>query len=108
MRLRRTRRAAWVYAVHGGRVVAVGVATGALAGRPSALRADVRRLLAARATQAPRAFRPSPAQAAANGRLSGRTLAGASDPSVNAAFACSLQLRQPAPAPGRTSATPAS
>jgi len=96
--------------VHGGRVVAVGVATGALAGRPSALRADVRRLLAARATQAPRAFRPSPAQAAANGRLSGRTLAGASDPSVNAAlaFACSLQLRQPAPAPGRTSATPAS
>ena len=110
VRLRRTRRAAWVYAVHGGRVVAVGVATGALAGRLSALRADVRRLLAARATQAPRAFRPSPAQAAANGRLSGRTLAGASDPSVNAAlaFACSLQLRQPAPAPGRTSATPAS
>ncbi|HEY3187112.1 MAG TPA: hypothetical protein VGJ70_06540, partial [Solirubrobacteraceae bacterium] len=94
IRYRSTADGAWVFAVRGDRVRAVGAATAALTRRPSALRAAVRRLLAAKATQAPREFRPSEAQAAAGGRLTGRTLAGPSDPRLNATLAllCSLHV----------------
>jgi hypothetical protein len=82
----------WVFAVRNGRVRAVAVASAALAKRPKQLKAAMARLLAARASQAKRVFVPaSPAQAA----LSGKVLAGASDPRLNAAFAylCSAQLQ---------------
>ena len=51
--------------------------------------------LAARASQARRVFRPSAAQAATAGRVTGRALAGTSDPALNAAmaFLCGLQVQ---------------
>jgi hypothetical protein len=81
--------------VRHGRVRAVAVVSRALARRPKALRADVHRLLVTRATQAPRAFHPSAAQAATAGRVTGRALAGTSDPALNAAlaFLCGLQVQ---------------
>jgi microsomal dipeptidase-like Zn-dependent dipeptidase len=93
VRFRRTRRGAWVYAVRSGRVRAVAVASGDLARRPKALRAAMRLLLTARASAAPRAFVPSAAQASASGRLTGRSLAGTSDPRLNAALAMLCGLR---------------
>jgi hypothetical protein len=94
VRLRRTARSTWVYAVSGGRVRAVGVASNALAARPAQLRAAMHRLLAAKASRQKREFRPSAAQAATRGRLTGQTLAGTADPGLNSALAllCSLQL----------------
>jgi hypothetical protein len=88
-------RGASIVVVLRGRVRAVAVASRALAGRPRALRADVRRLLAARASQARRVFRPSAAQAATAGRVTGRALAGTSDPALNAAlaFLCGLEVQ---------------
>ncbi|MEA2444687.1 MAG: hypothetical protein QOJ12_1979, partial [Thermoleophilales bacterium] len=52
-------------------------------------------VLKAKATSAPRAFVPSQAQAALRGKLSGRALAGASDPRLNEALAllCGLQVQ---------------
>jgi microsomal dipeptidase-like Zn-dependent dipeptidase len=87
-------RGAWVYALRGGRVRAVGVASSALlAGRPAALRVAMRRVLSAKATSVARTFVPSAAQVAARGRVTGRTLAGTSDPRLNAALVmlCGLQ-----------------
>jgi hypothetical protein len=95
VRYRTTASGAWAYAVRRGRVTAVATASRALARRPQALRAAVERLAAAGATQARRAFVPSAsAAAAAAGPPAGRTLAGTSDPRLDAALAllCSLQL----------------
>jgi hypothetical protein len=99
---RPTRQGAWVYAVRSGRVSAVAVASRDLARQPAALRLAMRRLLAARASTLPRRFVPNPAQAGAAGRVTGKPLAGTSDPRLNAALTmlCSLQagggLRPPA------------
>jgi microsomal dipeptidase-like Zn-dependent dipeptidase len=99
LRVRGTRRGTLVFAVQRGRVRTVAVASRSLARRPPALRAALRRLQAATATRAPRAFRPSAAQAAAGGRPTGRTLAGTADPRLNAALAllCSLQMQGTSP-----------
>jgi microsomal dipeptidase-like Zn-dependent dipeptidase len=99
LRLRGTRRGTWVYAVQRGRVTAVAVASRSLARRPHALRAAVRRLQAATATQAPRAFHSNLVQAGAAGRPTGRTLAGTGNPRLNAALAllCSLQMQGASP-----------
>jgi hypothetical protein len=80
-------------------VTAVAVASRSLARRPHALRAALRRLKAATATPATRAFRPAAAQAAAGGRPTGQTLAGTADPRLNAALAllCSLQIQGASP-----------
>ncbi|HEX8086471.1 MAG TPA: Coagulation factor 5/8 type domain-containing protein [Solirubrobacteraceae bacterium] len=88
------RRGRFVYATRRGRVVAVGVATRSLARRPKALRAAVRLLVRARATQRRATFVPNP-QADANAE--GRALAATGDRRLNAALAylCSLQLQAP-------------
>jgi hypothetical protein len=80
-----------VFAVRRGRVRAVGVATRALARRPARLRAAMRRLRKARATQAARTFTPNPT--AGSARLTGTTLAGSSNPRLNRALAllCSVK-----------------
>jgi hypothetical protein len=95
LQVKRTRRGTFVFAVQRGRVTAVAVASRSLARRPHALRAAVRRLRAATATRAPRAFRPAAGQAAAAARPTGRTLAGTADPRLNAALAllCGLQMQ---------------
>jgi hypothetical protein len=92
--LRASRRSAWVYAVRNGTVRAVAVASAKLAKRPAALRRAVKRLLAARASQATPTFVPSAATARSAG-LTGNVLAGTSDPRLNAAFAylCSMQVQ---------------
>jgi hypothetical protein len=97
VRFRRTRRGAWAYAVRGGRVRAVAVASRRLARRPRALRDAVRLLVAAKASARARAFVPSEAQASA--RLTGKPLAGTSDPRLNAALMvlCSLQVQGTTP-----------
>lgn len=73
--------ATYAYAVRGGRVRAVAVATAALAGDPGKLRGAMRRLRAAKATNARPKFVPNQAPGAT--RLSGTNLAGASDPRLN-------------------------
>src|SRR4051794_24691261 len=80
IRFRRTARGAWVYAVRGGRVRAVGVAGRSLARHPGALRGAMLRVLAARASAARRTFVPSAATTGARGRITGKPLAGTSDP----------------------------
>ena len=84
-------RTNWVFAVRKGRVRAVAVASTALAKKPKQLRAAMRRLLAARASQTKHAFVPNTAAQAA---LSGKILAGTSDPKMNAALAylCMAQM----------------
>jgi hypothetical protein len=93
IRFRLTRRGALAYAVSGGRVVAVAVASRGLARQPAALRAAMRRLLRAKATSRPRSFVPSSAQAAATGAPTGKPLAGTYDPRLNAALTmlCGIQ-----------------
>jgi hypothetical protein len=95
-RVRRAGRVAYVAYASGGRVRAVGVATASLARHRAALRAAVGRLLRARATQASRAFVPSPAQAATAGRLTGHNLAGTGNPKLDAALVnlCRLQAQR--------------
>jgi hypothetical protein len=90
---RRTRTGAWVYAVRAGRVRAVAVATRGLARRPAALRIAMRRVLTAKASAGKRVFIPNPAQTGANARVTGKPLAGTSDPRLNAALImlCNLQ-----------------
>jgi hypothetical protein len=87
-------KARYVVYARGGRVRAVGVATRALARRPKMLRAAVARLLRARASQAARAFVPSAATAATQGRTTGVNLAGTGNPQLDAALVryCRLQL----------------
>jgi len=77
------------YEVRGGRVRAVGVATAKLARDRSALRTALRRVSAARATQAKATFVPNPEAATA---ATGRTLAGTGEPRTDAALTllCSL------------------
>jgi hypothetical protein len=84
----------WIYVTRAGTVRAVAVASPKLAGRPAALRQAVSRLLAARASQAKPVFQPNPALASSAG-VTGKVLAGVSDPRLNAAFAylCSLQMQ---------------
>ncbi|HEX2084613.1 MAG TPA: Coagulation factor 5/8 type domain-containing protein [Solirubrobacteraceae bacterium] len=93
VRVRRTRRGVWISVSKGRRIRAVAVATRALARRPKALRAAVRRLRRAKATQAPRVFEPSRAQE--ERRLEGRALAGTRNRRLDAALAllCSLQVQ---------------
>jgi hypothetical protein len=85
-------RTNWVFAVRKGRVRAVAVASPSLAKNPKQLRAATSRLLSARGSQAGRVFIPNSAAQAA---LSGKVLAGTSDPRLNAAFAllCSAQMQ---------------
>ncbi len=89
---KRTHRGAWVYFVRGGRVRAVAAASRSLARHPKALRADMRRLVAAKATSRKRKFIPSAATASSAGAVTGQPLAGTSDPKLNAALAllCSM------------------
>ncbi|MEA2449075.1 MAG: hypothetical protein QOG63_1007, partial [Thermoleophilaceae bacterium] len=83
-----------VYAIRGGRVRAVALATRGLSRRPKALRTAMRRVLAAKASSRPRTFVPSAAQAAGTATTNGKPLAGTSDPRLNAALImyCSLQV----------------
>ncbi|MEA2404119.1 MAG: hypothetical protein QOE08_766 [Thermoleophilaceae bacterium] len=91
---RRTRGTTWwVYAVRGGRVRAVAVATGGLARHPKDLRVAMGRVLAAKADSRGRRFVPNVAQASASARPTGRTIAGTSDPHLNAALAILCGLR---------------
>ncbi|MFL5909651.1 MAG: Coagulation factor 5/8 type domain-containing protein [Gaiellaceae bacterium] len=103
VRFRRTRQGAWVYAVKGGRVTAVAVASQKLAANRTALRAAMQRLLAAKASPIRPGFVPSDAEAQglAAGQPTGKTLAGTSSPRLNAALAllCGLGLHA-ADAPG--------
>jgi hypothetical protein len=95
IRTRRVKGVTWVYVVRRGRVVAVAVASRSLARRTSALRAAVGRLRSAKATQVLPQYVPGQVEATSAGRLTGRTLAGPSDPRLNAAFAmlCQLQVQ---------------
>jgi hypothetical protein len=94
LRVRRTRTGAWVYAVRGGRVQAVAVASRALARHPKELRAAMRRLLGAKASARGRQFVPNVAQvSAASAGPSGRPLAGTSDPKLNEALAILCGLK---------------
>jgi hypothetical protein len=93
VRVRPTRRGAGVYAVRGGRVQAVAAASRALARHPKDLRTAMRRVITAKASSRQKGFIPSAALEAA-GAPTGRTLAGTSDPRLNAALTmlCSLQV----------------
>ena len=89
------RRGRFVHVVRGNRVRAVAVAARGLTRRPSRLRVAVRRLRRAKASNAPRRYLPSPAEQESGGKLTGRTLAGTTNPRVNAALAalCRLQVQ---------------
>jgi len=83
--VRRARRGArFVYAVRGGRVRAVAVATRSLARRRSSLRAAMKRLRKARGSQARPVFVAN--ATAGSARPTGHTLAGTSDPRLNRAL----------------------
>jgi microsomal dipeptidase-like Zn-dependent dipeptidase len=84
-RVRFSGKQAFVSVVRGGRVRAVAVTTAKLAHDRKTLRADVARLLAAKASTAPRTFVPAAAQA--SGRFAGRVLAGTTNDRLNSAFA---------------------
>lgn len=87
---------AWIKVVDDGVVRAVGVASGSLAGDEAALRKAVALARAAKATQAKPRFIPSAGDKAAAASISGRPLAGTSDPRLNHALAllCSLQVQR--------------
>jgi hypothetical protein len=87
---RASRRATFVYAVRHGRVRAVAVATRGLARHHSRLRAAMRRLLKARATQVRPRFVPN--TTAGSARLTGKTLAGSSNVRLNRALALLCNL----------------
>jgi hypothetical protein len=107
VRFRRTRRGTWAYAVRDGRVSTVAVASASLARRPEALRAALDRLRGATATQTPTGFTPSAEQAAAGEAApTGQTLAGTSDPRLNAALALLCSLQAQAAGPGVPAALP--
>ena len=90
--LRKAHRRAYVFVVRAGRVRAVGVTTAGFAAHRAQLRGAVRRVLSARADNAPRRFIPNPAQARA--RLLGRAIAATGNPQTDAALAyyCGLSL----------------
>ena len=86
LRVRRTRRAAWIAVARRGRVRAVAVASRRI-GRKQ-LRVGVRRVLRARATQQFRPeFVPNAAQATSAGRAIRRSLAGTTNPQLDRALA---------------------
>lgn len=88
----------WVFATRNGRVAAVAVASDALAGNATAVRAAMKRVLSARATQARPSFVANPAASAARAALNGKVLAtGSANPAFNAAMAyfCAMQLQTP-------------
>jgi hypothetical protein len=76
----------FVWAVGNGRVKAVAVATRELASHAGALRAAMKRLAGAHASQAKRAFVPNPAAAPGGVRGGPRALAATSDPRLNRAL----------------------
>jgi hypothetical protein len=76
---------AFVWAVSNGRVKAVAVATSSLAARAGDLRAAMRRLVDAHASQAKRVFIPNATPGSA--ALTGASLAATSDPRLNRALA---------------------
>jgi hypothetical protein len=90
--LRQAHRRAYVYVVRAGRVRAAAVTTTGFAAHRAELRSAVRRVLSARADNAPRRFIPAAAQA--KGRLLGRALAATGNPQTDAALAyyCGLSL----------------
>lgn len=89
--VRRAGRVSFIYAVSGGRVSAVGVATRSLAGSSSRLRAAMRLVAKARASNAKRVFEPN---SKASAHLTGRTLAGSSNPRLNQQLALLCGLGQ--------------
>jgi hypothetical protein len=99
IRYRRTRSGtAFVYVVRAGRVRALATVSRTVARRRASIRRDVRLLLAAKASQAPREFKPSPTQAsrAARGvQPTGRPLAGTGNELINERLAllCGLQMQ---------------
>jgi hypothetical protein len=99
IRTRRSGKVTWVYYLRKGRVRAVGVGTRKLAKSRKAMKADVKLLRTAKASQTPHpAFVPSEATAkavTAGGGLEGRALAGSPDPRLNSAMLllCLLQVR---------------
>ncbi|MEA2272990.1 MAG: hypothetical protein QOI98_1698 [Solirubrobacteraceae bacterium] len=100
LRVRRRGGISWIYFVRRGRVSAVAVASRTLAKRRSALRADVKLLRAAKATQTTPEFVPSDATAkavAAGGAPTGETLAGSTNPQLTSAMLllCMLQMSSP-------------
>jgi hypothetical protein len=91
-RVRRSRRAVYVYLVRRGRVRAVGVATRGLARRRSRLRRAVRLVRTARAAPVRRAFVPNPT--AGSARVTGTNLAGSNDPRLDRAFRMLCAVKQ--------------
>ncbi|HEX8741813.1 MAG TPA: hypothetical protein VF712_01650 [Thermoleophilaceae bacterium] len=83
--VRSGRSSSFVYAVSRGRVVAEAVVTRALAREPASLRAAMRRLVKARATQAPREFVAN--STPGSSRITGATFAGSRDSRINEALA---------------------
>ncbi|MEA2375786.1 MAG: hypothetical protein QOD53_2249, partial [Thermoleophilaceae bacterium] len=81
----------FVYAVGGGRVRAVAIASRSLAGHRARLRAAMRRFLIAHASQAAPTFVPNATPGSS--RLTGKTLVGSSDPRVNEALAVLCGLK---------------
>jgi hypothetical protein len=90
--VRTGKSSAFVYAVSGGRVSAVAIATSTLAANRSELRAAMRRLVKARATQAPREFVPG--AAGASQRITGATFAGSQNAQINEALAVLCGMKQ--------------
>jgi hypothetical protein len=99
IRYRRTRSGtAFVYVVRAGRVRALATVSRTVARRRASIRRDVRLLLAAKASQAPREFKPSPTQASRAARgvePTGRPLAGTGNELINERLAllCGLQMQ---------------
>jgi hypothetical protein len=83
--VRSGRHTSFVWAVRNGRVKAVAVATATLAGNSGALRAAMKRVTGAHASQAKRVFIPNGTPGSA--RLTGANLAATSDPRLNRALA---------------------
>jgi rhodanese-related sulfurtransferase len=83
--VRRAGGAVFVWSVLNGHVKTVGVATRGLARRPRALRAAMKRVARAHASQAKRVFIPNATPGSA--RLTGASLVGTSDPRLNRALA---------------------
>jgi len=90
----------WVYALRDRKVRAVAVVSPSLADKPRRLRAAVKRLLAAKATQVTPGFVPSDATAkavASGAALSGNALGATGNPRLNSALMllCTLQMSAP-------------
>ena len=93
--VQRLGRRAFVYVLRRGRVHAVAVTTAGLARDGKALRDAVRWLRRAKATQVRPTYEPGKVESESGPGLRGRTLAGTSNPRVDAALAalCRLQVQ---------------